>query len=387
MIKKIFYFLTFAFIVSCSNLKNTHKHLSSGNYDAAINNSIAYLQKNRTGRKTSKYHKLLSQSYKKAVERDHKSIAFLKADANPEGLENLYETYINLEKRQAKIQPLLPIEGYTFKTENYTQEILSSRNKLSEYLYAKATNKLNTNNKQLAKEAHEDFSYIQNINPNYKDVPVLLNSSREKGTDYVFVSLQNNTEYIIPRRLRNNLLNIDQQRLNNYWTVHHTNKLPHIKYDYTLNLSFDRIYISPEQMNQVHILQEKEVINGKKKLLDKNGNVKRDKEGRVIKVDDYVTVKSNVHQFTQFKECTILANAIVKDNNTQQIITTQPYRSNFVFEHVYATQTGDRRALTNRYLNMLGLQQVNFPTNEQMILDAGNDIKNRLTKQLTGLKF
>lgn len=387
MIKKLLYILSVTIFFNCSNLKNTNQQLASGNYDTAINNSLNYLIKNRYGKKAEKYNKVLFESYNKAVDRDQRSLTFLEADTNPENLERIYGTYLQMEKRQNKIRPLLPIQGYHFNLQDYSQATLNTRNKLTEYLYNKASNKLNSYNKQFIKEAHDDLKYIQNINPNYKNVPNLILESHQKGTDFVFVQLQNNTQYSIPRRLKRELLNMEQYRLDNYWTVHHSRKDKGIKYDYNLTLSFNRIDLSPEQVKEVHILKEKQIKDGFKYVLDAKGNVKKDAQGNDIKEDRFVKIKCNLHQYTQFKECSIYAKANIVDNQTNQIIKATPYRSNFVFEHIYATQSGDRRALGREYLDLLQQRFVQFPSNEQMILDAGNDIKYQLRKQLTGLKF
>lgn len=388
MIKKLLIHTLAAFLlVSCSGLKNTHQQLASGNYDVAIDNALNYLFKKRYGKKAPDFNKVLFESFNKAVTQDKRTLAYLNSDPNPESLERMFETYLHLEQRQNKIRPLLPIEGYRFNIENYATATLNTRNKLSEYLYEKASNKLKTYNKQFVREAHDDFKYLQKINPNYKNVPDLITQSHQKGTDFVFVQLQNNTQYSIPNRLKRDLLNMQQYKLNNYWTLHHSKRVPNINYNYNLTLSFTSIELSPEQQKEVHIIKEKQVKDGFKYALDAKGNVKKDAEGNDIKTDRFIKVRSNLHQYTQFKECTIFAKALITNNTSKQIVSSTPYRSNFVFEHVYATQSGDRRALARQYLDLLQVRAVRFPSNEQMILDAGNDIKNQLQRQLTGLRF
>jgi len=128
-------------------------------------------------------------------------------------------------------------------------------------------------------------------------------------------------------------------------------------------------------------------VDGKEYVLDEKGNVKKDAKGNDIKQDRMVEIQSSFHQFTQFKECSILAHSEVIDHTTQQIISTTPYQSSFVFEHVYATQTGDKRALENALIDLLVAKRVTFPSNAKMILDAGNDIKDQLQAQLTNLNF
>lgn len=64
-----------------------------------------------------------------------------------------------------------------------------------------------------------------------------------------------------------------------------------------------------------------------------------------------------------------------------------PIESEFVFEHLYARYDGDKRALDQSFLDLLVLKAIAFPTNEKMIYDTGNDIKQRLKSIITRNKF
>ena len=75
------------------------------------------------------------------------------------------------------------------------------------------------------------------------------------------------------------------------------------------------------------------------------------------------------------------------DLNTKQQVNTYPLSSEFIFEHIYANYQGDRRALENDLIALLDLRAVPFPSNEQMVYDAGEDLKNRLKDILVRHKF
>jgi len=374
-------------IISCNSLKQVEQSLANGNYDLAINKSLHYLKKNRFGKKAPEYNQLLWEAYQKASDKDHREISFLKTDKNPANLEKIYNLFVGLENRQEKIRPLLPIKGHSFKLENYNVSIVQSKHLLSDYLYAEAKTKFKSGDKLLIREAHEDFKYLESINTDFEDTRMLISQSYSKGLEFVLVSLKNNTEQVIPSRLQKQLLDIHEYKLDSYWIVHHGKRLNGVKYDYNLILSFNKISISPEQVKEVHMIKKKQVVDGLEYVLDQNGNVKKDNKGNDVKQDRIIEVKSTFHQFTQFKQCTITAQSILVDQKSQQAISKTPYKSTFIFEHLYATHTGDKRALSNNYLNMLKHAKVDFPSNDQMILDAGNDIKNKLGKQLKNFHF
>lgn len=387
MIKKLLLLLSISIMISCSGLKTTQKYLAQGNYDHAINQSLNYLQKNRYGKKAPEFHQLLFESYTKAVEKDKRTLTYLTKDSNPENLEQKFNILLQLEKRQNKIRPLLPIDGYHFKTENYNSETLDTRNQLSEYLYNKASNKLATENKQFIREAHDDFNYLQEINPNYKNVPNLINASRDKGMDYVYIKFQNNTDKIIPKKLADNLLNLEQYSLDNYWTTYHTWINNEIHYDFELAVIYDEIVMSPERIKETVIIKEKEIVDGKEYILDKNGNVKKDSKGNDLKKDKKIKITSKFHQFYQVKTCEVNVRASVINLNTHQSVLSIPMSSIFIFDHYFARQKGDKRALDNDFINMLSNQEIPFPSNEQMILDTSNDVKCQLQEALIKHNF
>ena len=55
-----------------------------------------------------------------------------------------------------------------------------------------------------------------------------------------------------------------------------------------------------------------------------------------------------------------------------------PIDSGFVFDNLYATYRGDKRALSKEDWDLIGNRQIPFPTNEQMVYDTGEDLKAKL---------
>jgi hypothetical protein len=131
-------------------------------------------------------------------------------------------------------------------------------------------------------------------------------------------------------------------------------------------------------VREKEITQEKQIKDGVQNLLDNNGNVVRDSLGRPIKVDKFKTIRATVYQSQQFKAVNVVAKVDYIDNKNKQLINSFPLGSEFIFDHYYARVTGDRRALDDIYLTYLNNRVVPFPTNEQMVFNAGEDIKNKL---------
>ena len=161
------------------------------------------------------------------------------------------------------------------------------------------------------------MDYIEKINPNFKDVRNLIDIARERGLDFVLVSMKNETQQVLPKRLEEDLLNFDTYGLNELWTVYHGAKDPQITYDFGLELNLRKIEVSPEQVREKEIIKEKEVKEGFEYLLDENGDQVLDEEGDKIKVDKFVSVRCELYQFTQFKSVKVIGQVTYVNLNYQ----------------------------------------------------------------------
>ncbi|TDT45443.1 hypothetical protein CLV90_2531 [Maribacter spongiicola] len=390
-------FLLFSFIgllLSCSGVKKTQEALNSGNYETAINKAVMNIAENKTKKSNQQYIVLLEEGYKKNTERELQHIKFLKKDGNAANYEEIFNAYGRLKSIQERIRPLLPLqiqdEGRRaqFSFKNYDDDIIAAKSKLSEFLYNKANTLLtDANYKADFRNAYNDLNYLQEINPNYKDVISKIDEAYQKGLDYVIVDMTNNTNQIIPKRLEDELLNLNTYGLNSNWTEYHTNRIQNQVYDYQMEVSFQDINISPEQIREKQISKERQIKDGYTFVEDRNGNVVSDSLGNSIKVDKFKTVRCNFYQFTQFKSAQVTGVVNFIDLKKQQKINQYPLTSQFVFEHIYANYDGDKRALDNDLVSLLQLARVPFPTNEQMVYDAGEDLKNNLKSILNNQKF
>ena len=384
---------TLFLMISCSSIKNTQQAINNGNYEKAIDIALDNLQKNKTKKGNQPYVLMLQDAFAKANARDLSKITYLKKDQNPENLENIFVLYETLKNRQEIIKPLLPLpilsenKNAQFQFSNYDDKIINAKNELSDYLYTKAKQLFNNNNKFDYRNAYDDLEYIDKINSNYKDVRNLMNIAREKGVDFVFVSMKNETQKVIPKRLEEDLLNFDTYGLNDLWTIYHSKKDKKIDYDFGLELNLRNIEVSPEQVREKQIIKEKQIVDGFKYLLDDKGNQVKDSLGNKIKVDKLVNIRCEFYQFTQFKTAKVSGQVKYVDLYTKQTVQVFPIESEFVFEHVYARFDGDKRALEESLLDLLVLKAIAFPTNEQMIYDTGNDLKQRLKYIITKNKF
>ena len=387
-------FLCTLLFVGCGSLKKTERALNSGNYDQAISIAVEKLQTNKHKKKKQEYILMLENAYAKAVTRDKERISFLSLENNPENKGLIYETYLRLYDRQEMIKPLLPLqileEGRTakFAFENYDSKIITVKEEYSDFLYSKGKYLIEyAESKNDYRLAFDELNYLNSMNPNYLNTNALINDAHRLGIDYVFVSLQNKTQMVIPKRLESDLLNFGTYGLNDLWVAYHNHLVEGQQYDYELVVEFRDIAISPEQVKEKEFIKEKQIKDGFEYLLDENGDQVRNEKGEKIKVDKLKKVTFYYNEFTQFKSVLVSGNVTYRDVRTGQLLQSFPLKSEYVFKHIYAKGTGDKRALSTDLSGYLKARAVKFPSNEQMVYDSGEDIKNQLKQILTSYKF
>jgi len=379
---KTTFYLLLLFLATACGLKTTQNFISEGEYDAAIEKATQKLRNNKTSKKSKEYIVLLEEAFAKAKERDNRDISFLVKDANPQKLEQILTIYKNLNARQEKIRPLLPLKlnnrEATFAFEDYTDQIISSKNALAKYLYDNSKALLYTKDKMNARRAYNDLVYLNELNPSFKDLNKLIDEAHFKGTDFVYVYTKNETKMIIPVNLQNALLDFSTYGLNDKWTEYHSGKQKNISYDYAVSIAFKQINISPEQVKEREFTVEKEIIDGKVKKLDARGRVMKDSLGKDIIIDNIKVVRALINEVRQFKIVNVVAKIDYISLNSNQIMDSFPLGSEFVFENIYAQYKGDKRAIAPEYYPNFRNGPVPFPNNQQMVFDTGEDLKNQL---------
>ncbi len=391
---KNFTIITVLFLAlsSCVGRKQIEKQLNTGNYDQAINNALKKLETNKNAKRKQDYVLMLRDAYYKVVEDNHYRINQLKQDGNPEYYETIYNLYTRLNSRQNSIKSVLPLQinGKTikFKFNNYTSDIIDYKSKVSDYKYSQARQLLSTSDKYNAREAYGLLEDIERINPNFKDVRSLMDQAHFKGTDFVIVSVINETNQIVPTRLEEELLDFDTYGLNdNFWTLYHANASAEINYDYAMQLQLKRINISPEHVYEKEYVREAEIVDGWEFVLDENGNVAKDSSGNDIKQDKIVRVLARLSEVQQVKSTQVIGQVVFTDLKQNQVLESFPIDSEFIFENFYGRFRGDRRALNDDDKRLLGNRAIPFPTNEQMVYDTNEDLKQKLKSIIKEMTF
>ncbi len=269
MKKALLIFSTVFLFLACGGVKKTQEAINTGNYQQAINSALRNLADNKDKRGNQPYVLMLEEAFAKNMERELQNITFLEKDGNPANLEAIYKGYTQLRQIQERIRPLLPLyvrdenRNARFNFRNFDEDIIDSKERLSDYLYDNALSLFESASSKLDyRRAYEDFRYLDEINPGYADTKEQMEVAYQRGLDYVKVKMVNDTQVIIPERLEEELLNFNTYGLDDLWTQYHNNPLENIRYDYEMQVAFREINISPEQVNEKQFVKEKQVKDG-----------------------------------------------------------------------------------------------------------------------------
>lgn len=378
-------------LVSCSAKKQIESAISNGNYDHAITEALQKLESNKEKKRKQDYIVMLENAYYKVLEEDLQTIAHLKKDGNPEHYKAIYELYIDLEARQNAIKRALPLQinGKSLNLEfnDYTSEIVDYRYKTSDYLIGQGITLLDSNDKFNARKAHRIFNNIERLNPNFEETRSLIAESHQKGTDYIHISVANQTQQVIPQQLESELIDFNTYGFDQYWTKYHSSTIDTINYDFAIELQLKQINISPERINERQQLRERQIVDGWEYQLDTNQNVMKDSLGNDIKIDKIVNVKARFTEVLQTKSANVIADVVFTDLKQNQVIDILNMDSSFVFENIFARFRGDERALTKNDRSLLNQSHIRFPSNEQMVYSASEDLKLKLKAMIKTYRF
>lgn len=387
-------FLTIAIaglVYSCTGVKRGQKALYTGDYNTVINLAIDRLSKGKDKKADQEQVVLLEDAFQKITVRDRNRIQLLQGEKNPAHSREIYNLLYNLNDIQERIAPLLPLHRGNreahFQFHNYNSELWEAKSNFAANLYDEAQRLMQRNQKMEYRKAFALLTELEQLSPQYQNADQLLREAHYHGTDFVFVSLKNQTHHMIPHRLERDLLDFNTYGLDDFWTEYHSLNRRDIDYDFDVILEFRDLKISPERVIERIVDYEKEILDGYTYQTDRRGNYVLDSLGNRIKIDRYITVKVRLFETVQTKSLALDARVFYRDNQRQQNIHTYPLDVEFIFENIYAQWDGDKRALPTECLDFINNRPVPFPTNEQMLIDASGDIKSRLASILKNNKF
>ena len=377
-------FILALLLSGCNSVKRNQKLIAGGNYQEAIYLAAKKISNDRNAAKSDEHKILLQEAFNKVTDRELRRIRNLKKENTLSSKRSVYYAYSQLENIQEAIRPLLPLvisrNGKTLKMNlaDYSADLLQAKSTYADALYSVSEKLLYTEKKLDARKAYNYLSELDDLRPNDPSVGNMLDEARFRGTDFVFVTLNNRSNKIIPKPLERELLDFNTYGLDDFWTEYHSERITGYQYDYGVALNFRLINFTPERIAEREERRTKRIVDGWEYKTDIDGNVVKDENGDPVKVDVYKTVSAMMRITQQSKAAYVEGNVVYRDLVNRRDLNSFPLATEFIFENAFASFMGDERALSPDDETLVDNAFIPFPPNGQMLLDAGQDIKGRL---------
>lgn len=367
---------------------SAEKLIETGQYDAAI--QLAQRKLSGKQRKNPKFVRAAEEAFAKITVRETRELDRLRRANREDSWGRINEITRNIRKRQNALQPLLPLtdkNGYT-ATFNFVQvDALEeeSRDKAAAYHYRQAQDLLaraEQGDKNAARIAYDELKETLRYFRNYKDASALQQKAHNLGTVHVLVKVENNADVFTPAAFEQRLRQINTADLNNFWQQYHTSDRRNFDFDYEIKLRVTHIAVTPELVREREYVDQKNITDGREYVLDGNGNVLKDSLGNDVTIPREITIQAWVLETLQQKEAQVEGVVEVHSLRTGRLVRSQPLAASAIFENYASTFRGDQRALSSKSRQCIGNRPIPFPSNENLILQAADQLKPALLDRI-----
>lgn len=373
--------------------RSSQKMVEQGDYDTAIRQSVQRLAGKK--KKKAKEVRALQLALNKANRRDMERIEQLKNANRSENWERIYNLATDIERRQDRIQPLLPLvddngRPADFQFVRVNGILQEARSKATKHLYDLALTNLvraRRGDKLAAREAFDHLERSQRYLSPYKDRKDLMQEALDLGTNHILLTVRQDGRTILPVAFERELLRLNVADLNDRWRVFHTQERRNESYDYEVIIQLEQMEVSPESVRERSYQDEKEIETGDRTLLDDDGNEVKDSSGNVITVPIIKVISAEVLEIYQSKAATVSGSLLFYDRKQRQVIDSEFITAEASFENYAATFRGDRRALSNESRRLIGNSPRNFPSDEALLLDAADVLKPILMEKIRRMRL
>ena len=369
---------------ACTSIE---KMVESGDYER----SIELAQRRLTGKekKNPKYVAALEEAVNKANARNVEEARRIERSGTADWV-RIHSIYSNIQRRQDALRPLLPLTDKhgrqaNFKFVRVEPLVADAARRAAAQLYGEALTELaagRAGDKSAARQAYATFERIGYYQADYRDSYVLATEAEQLGRVYVKVDVENRSGGYLPRGFEQELLRVRTADMDDRWRIYDFDARPDRTYDYRAAIIIEDIRVTPERLSERSYRDEKTIVDGEEYVLDADGNVAKDTLGNDITRPRRVLITADVVEVLQTKSALVTGSLRLFELRTRRLIQEEQLSAESIFENYASTFRGDRRALSDDTRRRIGNSPREFPTDEELILTAAEELKPQLTNIL-----
>lgn len=371
--------ITFILIVliSLSTCNRPLKLLEKGRTKTALKVSLKRL---KSGKVKDDHLYVLEKSFMLETERDAQRVASLRQKGEPAVWVEIHEIAANMVKRQGKVntvQNRLNNKGYFLDMKFYpAPELLEeSKENVAIYYYAKAQEFIpaaERGDRIAARKAFKWLKKSQEYKPNFRDTESLSNQMYAIGTTHVLLNPVNSADYYADR-LFSHFFDCQTFPERKNWEVFHLNPPINEELDYQINLNWDRIYVSWDNVNKYSCSNTVSVKDGYEEYEVWS---KKDSTYVTKRRPVYIDVSVTVNTFNQNKHAQLNLYCDVIDLDNQQRVNSFSFNQVERWANEYSEVCGDTRALSVSCRDTGGSRAF-FPSDWDLLRNASYDLSRR----------
>jgi tetratricopeptide (TPR) repeat protein len=381
---------TLAIILMLVSCRSVEKMVEKGQYDEAFCYSISKLQGEK--HKKTKYVKALEKAFDKLNANSLKEIERLNPERRPENWPRIVNIYEVIEKRQARLEPLIPMvseEGYvaSFNMIDFDKEIKKSEDNACLHYYNSALELIEkserTGDKKYAKDAYVELVRIEKYRARYKDSDRLIEKALTLGNTYVSFDILNELRGFDGREIEREMLTLPVSRMDDLWYDYRISGFDGGKNaDFIVMIELSDIFFGPERETVNQYREEKE-------LLVKKDKVKEVRDSTVVFIEKevYEKVSANISEIFREKKSEMHGKIKVFDNKSKEYIRSIPINVYHDFNGYACKFTGDERALTDTSKKKLDNYCEDFPANYFLSNELTSIFKTSVMSEIKKIRY
>lgn len=360
--------LSFLLIFTVWGCVSINKQIKRGSYDQAVDLAVQKLKGKQAG--PDKYVTGLETAFKYSLQSKLDRISYLKTSNSGEHDLQILRVYEDIDQLQRKVGPLLPLRsksGYlaNIQTIDVTRELSQYKGKASDYLYDFALDNLKSarnGDKMAARQAYDQLKEMEGISGSTSNTRNLVNEAKSLGTTYILLNAKISPSLSLSADLTT--LYRSMEDASSFWQQVDLTPVKNTFYEYEIEAILQDFKIFPERESTRDYVD--------KKVIEEDSG-RKDRDGKVIKVEKEVTAE--IKELFQTKEAQVFGEVIFTDLKTKRVYSAKKVDAGMLFENYASTFKGDRRALSTESEKRVGGKPMPFPSNEQILGDAINNLK------------
>ena len=360
------------FIFSC---KSVEKMVSKGDYESAFRYGSDVMRNPKNHKRENII--AFERAYNVLKERDLNTIKHLTSLPHDHRWEDLLHTYMRMDNREKMMESVLPLrskDGYLSRivTEDYTNEIVNARKEKVAYDYKEAMHLLSRGRNGSIREARMAYDLLREIrkfDPYYYDVVNLMDEAYSYGVEVTGIDFESSVGGVPNDLIMREVINLDPGKWNSFWKKYEfvDKRNPSKKYDSYMIIKIDEINFGAEREFVNNYDKVKNIIDGERVVLDRNGVALRDSAGHKITEPNTIEVRAIVTEARREKISNLKGRLNIYEDRNALPLRSVPLSVDYVFEDVAMRIVGDRRALDDVKLKKVDGILADFPDNISMV--------------------